>query len=157
MAHLTKSDRDALAFVGLYDATTTTETLESYTTYIWTREEICSNLGITRVVFSRFCIHDYDSESGVARYCPLTVAKYIQGLLKKRGRNETLRDYATYAINQNRRCSNPAKYGGKSTPGNRAEIILEVILDLTRGKPNAYKAFDVALRKVGVFLPPPKE
>ena len=88
---------------------------------------------------------------------PLTMAKYIQGLLKKRGRNETLRDYATYAINQNRRCSNPAKYGGKSTPGNRAEVILEVILDLTRGKPNAYKAFDVALRKVGVFLPPPKE
>ena len=39
----------------------------------------------------------------------------------------------------------------------KMRAILEVILDLTCGKPNAYKAFDVALRKVGVFLPPPKE
>ena len=157
MSRLTKSDRDALAFVGLYNSTTSPETLESYTNHIWTREELCDKIGITRVVFSRFYLQDYDSASGVARYCPLTVAIYIQNLLKKRGRNETLREYAEYVINQNRRCSNPKKYGGKSAPSKKADAILEVILDLTRGKPNAYKAFDVALRKVGVFLPPPKE
>ena len=161
MANLSKSDLDALAFVGLYKNNTAQETLDSYTKYIWTREDVCENLTITLSVLSRFYINDYqyDNETGVSRYCPLVVARYIKQLLKKRGKGETLREFSQHAIIQNRRSTNPKKYGGTTTrTGDRkTSAILEVILDLTRGKPNAYKAFDVALRKVGVFLPPPKE
>ena len=151
MARLTKSDLDALAFVGLYDDKTTPQTLDSYFTYIWTAEEACEKLYITKTVFSRLYIGDYEPSPRGALYCPLTIAKYIQQLLKKRGRNETLRDFAEHVVTKNR---SSRKAGSQSR---KVPAILEVILDLTRGKPNAYKAFDVALRKVGVFLPPQKD
>ena len=151
MSRLTKSDLDALAFVGLYDDKTSPETLDMYCNYIWGRDTVCEKLSITRTIFARLYIGDYEPSPSGALYCPLTVAKYIQQLLKKRGRNETLRDFAEHVVAKNRASR---KAGSQSR---KVPAILEVILDLTRGKPNAYKAFDVALRKVGVFLPPPKD
>ena len=151
MAHLTKSDLDALAFIGLYDDKTAPETIDSYCNYIWDRDTVCEKLAITKTVFARLYIGDYEPSSGVALYCPLTIAKYVQQLLKKRGRNETLRDFAEHVVTTNRVARQ------NKGQDRKMRAILEVILDLTRGKPNAYKAFDVALRKVGVFLPPPKE
>ena len=151
MARLTKSDLDALAFVGLYDDKTSPETLDMYCNYIWDRDTVCEKLSITRTIFARLYIGDYEPSPRGALYRPLTVAKYIQQLLKKRGRNETLRDFAEHVVTRNK-VARKNKFQDRKT-----SVILEVILDLTRGKPNAYKAFDVALRKVGVFLPPPKE
>ena len=151
MTRLAKSDLEALAFVGLYDDKTSPQALDSYHTYLWTADEVCEKLYITKTVFSRLYVDDYEPSPRGALYCPLTIAKYIQRLLKKRGRNETLRDFAEHVVAKNRASR---KTGSQSR---KVPAILEVILDLTRGKPNAYKAFDVALRKVGVFLPPPKE
>lgn len=151
MARLTKSDLDALAFVGLYDDKTGPETLDMYCNYIWDRDTVCEKLSITRTIFARLYIGDYEPSPRGALYCPLTVAKYVQQLLKKRGRNETLRDFAEHVVTRNK-VARKNKFQDRKT-----SAILEVILDLTRGKPNAYKAFDVALRKVGVFLPPQKE
>lgn len=151
MPRLTKSDLDALAFVGLYDDKTSPETLDTYCNYIWDRGTVCEKLSITRTIFARLYIGDYEPSPRGALYCPLTVAKYIQQLLKKRGRNETLRDFAEHVVTRNK-VARKNKFQDRKT-----SAILEVILDLTRGKPNAYKAFDVALRKVGVFLPPQKE
>ena len=151
MARLTKSDLDALAFVGLYDDKTSPETLDMYCNYIWDRDTVCEKLSITRTIFARLYIGDYEPSPRGALYCPLTVAKYIQQLLKKRGRNETLRDFAEHVVTRNK-VARKNKFQDRKT-----SAILEVILDLTRGKPNAYKAFDVALRKVGVFLPPQKD
>ena len=151
MSRLTKSDLDALAFVGLYDDKTNPETLDMYCNYIWDRDTVCEKLSITRTIFARLYIGDYEPSPRGALYCPLTVANYIQQLLKKRGRNETLRDFAEHVVTRNK-VARKNKFQDRKT-----SAILEVILDLTRGKPNAYKAFDVALRKVGVFLPPQKE
>ena len=151
MTRLAKSDLEALAFVGLYDDKTSPQTLDSYHTYLWTADEVCEKLYITKTVFSRLYVDDYEPSPRGALYCPLTIAKYIQRLLKKRGRNETLRDFAEHVVAKNRASR---KAGSQSR---KVPAILEVILDLTHGKPNAYKAFDVALRKVGVFLPPQKE
>ena len=151
MSRLTKSDLDALAFVGLYDDKTTPETIDSYCNYLWDRDTVCEKLSITRTIFARLYVGDYEPSPRGALYCPLTVAKYIQQLLKKRGRNETLRDFAEHVVTRNK-VARKNKFQDRKT-----SAILEVILDLTRGKPNAYKAFDVALRKVGVFLPPQKE
>ena len=151
MSRLTKSDLDALAFVGLYDDKTSPETLDMYCNYIWDRDTVCEKLSITRTIFARLYIGDYEPSPRGALYCPLTVAKYIQQLLKKRGRNETLRDFAEHVVTRNK-VARKNKFQDRKT-----SAILEVILDLTRGKPNAYKAFDVALRKVGVFLPPQKD
>ena len=151
MAHLTKSDLDALAFVGLYNEKISPETLEMYCNHVWDRDTVCEKLAITKTVFARLYIGDYEPSPRGALYCPLTVAKYIQQLLKKRGRNETLRDFAEHVVTRNK-VARKNKFQDRKTTA-----ILEVILDLTRGKPNAYKAFDVALRKVGVFLPPQKD
>ena len=151
MAHLTKSDLDALAFVGLYNDKTSPETLDMYCNYIWDRDTVCEKLSITRTIFARLYISDYEPSPRGALYCPLTVAKYVQQLLKKRGRSETLRDFAEHVVTRNK-VARKNKFQDRKT-----SAILEVILDLTRGKPNAHKAFDVALRKVGVFLPPQKE
>ena len=151
MSRLTKSDLDALAFVGLYDDKTAPETLDMYCNYIWDRDTVCEKLSITRTIFARLYIGDYEPSPRGALYCPLTVAKYIQQLLKKRGRNETLRDFAEHVVTRNK-VARKNKFQDRKT-----SAILEVIIDLTCGKPNAYKAFDVALRKVGVFLPPQKE
>ena len=151
MTRLAKSDLEALAFVGLYDDKTSPQTLDSYHTYLWTADEVCEKLYITKTVFSRLYIGDYEPSPRGALYCPLTIAKYIQQLLKKRGRNETLRDFAEHVVTRNK-VARKNKFQDRKTTA-----VLEVILDLTRGKTNAYKAFDVALRKVGVFLPPPKE
>ena len=151
MPHITKDDLEALAFVNLYDDKTSPATLDSYFNFIWDRDTVCEKLSITRSIFARLYINEYDPSSGVALYKPITVARYVQNLLKKRGRNETLRDFAEHVVNRN-------KVARKNKFQDRKSMAtLEVILDLTRGKPNAYKAFDVALRKVGVFLPPPKE
>lgn len=151
MAHLTKSDLDALAFVGLYNEKTSPETLDTYCNYVWDRDTVCEKLAITKTVFARLYIGDYEPSPSGALYCPLTIAKYVQQLLKKRGRNETLRDFAEHVVTTNRVARQ------NKVQDRKMRAVLEVILDLTRGKPNAYKAFDVALRKVGVFLPPPKD
>ena len=118
---------------------------------ISTAYKLCEKLAITKTVFARLYIGDYEPSPSGALYCPLTIAKYVQQLLKKRGRNETLRDFAEHVVTRNKAARKNRFQDRKSM------AILEVILDLTRGKPNAYKAFDVALRRVGVFLPPPKE
>ena len=151
MPHITKADLEALAFVNLYDDKTSPATLDSYFNFIWDRDTVCEKLPITRSIFARLYINEYDPSSGVALYKPITVARYVQNLLKKRGRNETLRDFAEHVVTRNK-VARKNKFQDRKT-----SAILEVILDLTCGKPNAYKAFDVALRKVGVFLPPPKE
>jgi hypothetical protein len=87
-----------------------------------------------------------------------TIGKFcdaIYHVLKRRG--ETLEEYKRSIIAQNRKASNPNRYGGVKGSSRMASKQLNQVIDiihtLTCKHPKAHAAFQAKLNPLGVYLP----
>ncbi|OHD24074.1 MAG: hypothetical protein A2Y38_14645 [Spirochaetes bacterium GWB1_59_5] len=163
MLTLFESDREALAFLGLITTETSPDLLEKYCTYCWTGEELRAELGISKTVQARLYIKDVDLSWGEPMFCPVVVARYVFNLLKKRGRNETLQDFAAQvvALNRSARVAVTAKAkrasGSVVIPQDALDILrrqsAEYNVPMTRLIANALHIAAKVYAKKGFFIP----
>lgn len=150
--NLSNSDVVALKLCGLLRKELTPELVEQYSNYTWTPDDLLRELAISKSVRNRLYLKDTLINEHGQWYCPLHVARYIQALLKKRGKGENLQDFAFNVMDHNRRKTQGHRTSRFSNQ-RKLEAVVQVIHRLTRGKDNARSVFERELAKIGVYLP----